>query len=226
VPSCPFCGSSERREHGGRPEAGCVGCGSLERHRALAGRLGPELEPRASARCLELAPRSAEVFGGHLRRRGWEYVGVDRYDLRGASEPTAFATFIGRDVDATDLAFAATGSYELFITQHVIEQVADYPAALDEAARVLERDGRALLEIPWQPRLAHSRRRRDRNRHGSLWEFGADLPAELEARFESVERVVLEEGQYHGEVFVCRRGERAMGQAAAFRPPDRSSSSS
>jgi hypothetical protein len=220
VEPCPFCGSKARREHGGRARAGCAGCGSLERHRALIRELHPEFERRGSGRCLELAPRSAEVYGGYVRRHGWEYIGVDRWDLRNATEAGAFGLFIDHDADATDLAFAPSGSCELFITQHVIEQVHDYLAALDETARVLEPGGRALLEIPWEPRRQHTERQ-PRNRHGSIWNFGNDLLTELQTRFAAVEPVTIREDGYEGSVFVCRRCHAAVSARAA----DRSSSS-
>jgi SAM-dependent methyltransferase len=201
---CPFCGATERQEHGGRSAAGCPGCGSLERHRALLLCLDGELEPRASGRCLELGPRSAQVYGGYLVSRGWEYTGTDRWAIRRTSDPEAFGYFIHHDADATDLMFAPSAGYELFIAQHVIEQLDDYAAGLDEAARVLEPGGRALLEIPWAPDKPESTRG-SRDRHGRVWSFGQDLLQSLEKRFSSVDLVSLAEGEYQGSVFVCSR---------------------
>lgn len=202
---CPFCGSAERQEHGGRVLAGCVGCGSLERHRAIATYLGALLTPHGSACCLELGPRSSMVFGGYLAERGWQYTGADRWDVRGPREPWAFGDFVRHDADASDLAFARSGGYELFITQHVIEQVPDYPAALDEVARVLEPGGRAIMEIPWKPDRVVSERG-SRDRHGAVWMFGADLVGELEARFARVDCVELRYDGVQSQPFICWRG--------------------
>jgi len=201
VEPCPFCGSIERREHAGRAAAGCAGCGSLERHRALVVSLDAELEPRGSGWCLEVGPRSPQVFRGYLSRRGWEYAGADRWDIRCSADPEAFGYFIQYDADATDLTFAVTGAYELFIAQQVIEAVIDYQAALDEAARVLEPGGRALLQVVWNAGRVHSLRR-PRDRHGSVWSFGQDWIDSLRRRFVQIDRVPLEEGEF----FVCRRG--------------------
>jgi ubiquinone/menaquinone biosynthesis C-methylase UbiE len=131
-------------------------------------------------------------------------VGVDRWDIRGRTEPEAFGSFIHHDADATDLGFAPSGSYELFIVQHVIEEVPDYPSALDEAARLLEPGGRALLEIPFdetQPDTVHH----PPNRYANVWAFGRDLRDQLNARFDQVQEVELSEGLYRAPVFVCRR---------------------
>jgi hypothetical protein len=200
VEPCPICGSVERRRHADRERACCSGCLSLERHRALATQLAAELAPSRSGRCLELAPRSARVFGGYLSDRGWSYTATDRWDIRGAVDPEAFGVFIDHDADAADLGFAATGAYELFIAQHVIEELVDYPAALDEVAR----GGRALLEIPFAPGRARTVRQ-EPDRYANRWSFGADLRNELERRFDRVELTRLAEGEYRGPIFICRR---------------------
>jgi hypothetical protein len=170
----------------------------------VATQLAGELRPLASARCLELAPRSSQVFGGYLESLGWHYTAADRWDIRGATDPGAFGSFIDHDADATDLAFAGTGAYELFIAQHVIEELIDYPAALDEAARVLEAGGRALLEIPFDDSRPTTTRQAP-DRYSNVWSFGSDLRDELAARFDRVAHVALSEGAYSGGIFVCHK---------------------
>jgi SAM-dependent methyltransferase len=193
-----------RRDYAGRPNACCESCLSLERHRVVVNQLADELRPRASGRCLELAPRSAQVFGGYLQSIGWHYAAADRWDIRGATDPGAFGSFIGHDADATDLGFAATGAYELFIAQHVIEELIDYPAALDEAARVLEDGGRALLEIPFDDNRPTTTRQAP-DRYSNVWSFGSDLRDELAARFARVTHVAVSEGAYSGGIFICHK---------------------
>jgi SAM-dependent methyltransferase len=205
VASCPICGSTARADHAGRAGARCEGCGALERHRALVVELASELQPRASGRCLELGPRSPRVFGEYLvNEKGWEYTAFDRWDMRSRVDPDVFASFIDYDADATDVFFAATGTYELFITQHVIEEVVDYQAALDEVARVLEPGGRALLEIPFSQRRERTVRQ-EPDRYDNVWSFGRDLIGHLQARFDEVTQVALREGEYRGAIFICRR---------------------
>jgi ubiquinone/menaquinone biosynthesis C-methylase UbiE len=166
--------------------------------------LDGELGPRTTGRCLELGPRSPQVFCGYLSDRGWHYTGADRWDIRCSADPEAFGSFVHHDADATDLNFAVSGGYELFIAQQVIEAVIDYPAALDEAARVLEPGGRALLQVVWDANRTESLRR-PRDKHGSVWSFGQDWVQGLHRRFAQVEVVPLVEDQYSGSLFVCRR---------------------
>ncbi|UGS38820.1 class I SAM-dependent methyltransferase [Capillimicrobium parvum] len=205
---CPICGSTERREGNGRPRAGCVGCGSLERQRALAGGLADLLVPtgNGSGRVLECAPNSPMLLGNWLRDRGWHYESFDKRSFREPFHPGVFDRFVDHDADVTDMRFARTGGYELVLLQHVLEQVPDYLAGLDELARVVEPGGRAVLEIAW---------RRERptteplapNKHGHRWVIGADVLPELHARFASVEpRELVDEDGYKGTFFICRPG--------------------
>jgi SAM-dependent methyltransferase len=128
---------------------------------------------------------------------------MDRWDIRGAVDPDAFGSFIDHDADATDLEFAGTDAFELFLAQHVIEELVDYPAALDEVARVVEPGGRALLEIPFDARRRRSVRQAP-DQYSNQWSFGTDLIGELEARFDRVEPVSVADGEYRGVIFVCR----------------------
>ena len=201
--ACPLCGSDGRTDYHGRADAVCVGCGALERQRAVAGQLGHELQPRGSGRCLELAPLNAFVYGDWLRQRGWTYEAFDKRSLREPFEPDGFFRFIDYDADATNLYFAATGGYELFLAQHVFEEIPDYRAAFDEVGRVLEPGGRAILEMPWNPDAAHTEAQ-EIDQYGNLWRFGADLRDELEARFDAVVMRTLREPGYTGSFFICR----------------------
>lgn len=204
---CPICGSTERREAMGRAAALCPGCGSLERHRALA-RACAELLGRGG-RCLEAGPASPRVFGGFLAARGWDYTSVDRWRTGNPHDPRA-VPFVDHEVDLRDLSLFADGEFDLFVAQHVIEEIEDYERALDEIARVLRRGGTALLEIPFDPSRPDSRRQPP-DHFGNVWAFGADLLGELEARFGTVEQVRLREGAYRGTLLVCGAGETPIG---------------
>jgi hypothetical protein len=202
----PICGSTERKEGNGRPRAACAGCGSLERQRALAGQLADLLVPSGtgSGRVLECAPNSTMLLGAWLRERGWWYESFDKRSLREPSHPGVFDRFVDHDADVTDIAFAATGGYELVLMQHVIEQVPDYLAALDELARVVEPAGRAILEIAWRREVPVTHPLPP-NRHGHRWVIGADVLDELRLRFTDVEpRDVSDEDGYRGTFFICR----------------------
>ena len=198
---CPLCGDRALLAYHDRPAAACARCGALERQRALVLELGDALVRCGGGRCLEVAPLNAWVFGGFLRERGWGYEGVDKRLLRERSDPGGFDDFIDLDRDLADLHGLATAGYELVILQHVLEQVVDYRAALDELARVLEPGGRALLEIPGHTQARTELKPADR--YGNRWTFGDDLVADLEQRFATVQRRKASLGQYRGSFYVC-----------------------
>jgi hypothetical protein len=203
APPCPICGSSERREAMGRPAALCPGCGSLERHRALA-RSCEDLFAAAAGRCLEAGPATRRVFGGFLEERGWDYESLDRWRTGNPRDPRA-VSFVDHEADLTDLSRFADGAFDLFIAQHVIEEIEDYERALDEVARVVGSSGTALLEIPFDPDRQRSERQPP-DHFGNVWIFGADLLDRLRDRFAAVEARTLSEDSYSGTLFVCGAG--------------------
>lgn len=199
---CPLCGADELVAYHDRPAAACARCGALERQRALAIDLGDALVVSGGGRCLEVAPLNAWVFGGFLRERGWRYESLDKRSLRERSDPGGFDDFIDHDRDLADLAGLPTGGYELLILQHVLEQVVDYRAALEEIARVIEAGGgRALLEIPGYSQARTELKSLDR--YDNRWTFGDDLIEDLERRFGTVERRSTALGRYRGSFLVC-----------------------
>lgn len=203
---CPICGSTERKEGNGRPRAACAGCGSLERQRALAGGLSDLLVPSGtgSGRVLECAPNSTMLLGSWLRGRGWHYESFDKRSFREPFHPGVFDTFVDHDADITDIRVAATGGYELVLLQHVLEQVPDYLAGLDEMARVVEPGGQAILEIAWRREIPETQPL-PTNRHGHRWVIGADVLDELRHRFAVVEpRDLSDADGYRGTFFICR----------------------
>jgi SAM-dependent methyltransferase len=202
---CPICGSSERRDALGREAALCEGCGALERHRALARECAPLLAGGGSA--LEAGPANRRVYGEFLRERGWTYRSLDRWRTGNPNDPRAVG-FVDHEADLTDLSIFADGEFDLFLAQHVIEEIEDYGRALDEIARVLGPGGTALLEIPFDPGRERSERQPP-DHFGNVWSFGADLLDELRTRFAEVETVTLEEGGYRGTLLVCTAPVRA-----------------
>ena len=192
----------------GRPAALCPGCGSLERHRALARSCEGLLAAADGRRCLEAGPATPRVFGEFLEERGWDYESVDRWRTGNPRDPRA-VSFVDQEADLTDLSIFADDEFDLFIAQHVIEEIEDYERALEEIARVLKPAGTALLEIPFDPSRERSERQPP-DHFGNVWNFGADLLERLRASFGEVEARTLSEGGYSGTLFVCGgRGEGA-----------------
>jgi hypothetical protein len=200
---CPICGSTTRVDYHDRPNAVCASCGALERQRALARVLSQHVVQTAEPTCLEIGPRNAVVFGEWLRGRGWRYAAVDKWSMRGRSDPEALGSYIEHDADLSDLHFATSGSVDLFLLQHVLEEVRDYRSALDEISRILTASGTAYLEIPWTEKRADSHMKPP-DVYENLWSFGADLLDELRARFATVDVIRLTEDRYRGDCFVCR----------------------
>ena len=126
---------------GGRPDASCPHCGSLERHRFLAVALGvlrPSLGDIGLLLDIAPSPQTTPLF---KRLDARQHVRLDlgadprRVDVLGS---------------VTELPFQA-GSVDLLVCYHVLEHVPDDLAGMREIARVLSDDGVALVQVPWRP---------------------------------------------------------------------------
>ena len=140
---CPVCGRSAPGAFnpgpGGRPDAGCPRCGSLERQRFLAvllACLGTDLDaPRV---LLDIAPsRQVGALLERLRPR------------------TVVRTDLGADPRTVDVWSSLTAlpladdCVDVLICYHVLEHVPDDRAAMRELARVLAPGGLGLVQVPW-----------------------------------------------------------------------------
>lgn len=141
---CPVCQrhlDSFSPGPGGRENARCGHCQSLERHRYLALLLAAfEQETTSSRYTLEIAPtRSVTRM---LRGAGGLYVGVD-------IDPAAD----GRSVQVVaDLCAApfADGAFDTSVCFHVFEHIPDDLAAMQEYARLLSPIGVGFIQNPWR----------------------------------------------------------------------------
>lgn len=140
---CPCCGGRFRRflraysvNGPSRPNAGCPGCGSGERHRLLWLYFQDKLRVGASPlRLLHFAPEG--FFQDHFTSLpNVEYVSAD------LDSPLAMA-----NVDITDLPFDDE-SFDLILCSHVLEHIPDDRRAMSELFRVLRPGGKALLMCP------------------------------------------------------------------------------
>lgn len=127
---------------GGRPQARCPRCQSLERHRFLGLLLESMAPTISSARgLLDVAP------SGHmtalLKRLAPQ--GYVRIDL----DPAADRRAVDVQASLTELPFAAE-SFDLVICYHVLEHVPDDSAAMHELARVVRPGGIAIVQVPWR----------------------------------------------------------------------------
>ena len=202
VPTCPICGSANFGEQAGRPNARCLDCGALERHRALTTVAADRLADGEGRAALEIGPLNARVFGAFLRDRGWSYTAIDSSQHGNPFDPRT-VDGISYEADARDLSALRDRSLELVIVQHVIEEIPDFELALDEIARVLSPRGIALLEIPFDPAREQSTRH-EPDGFGNVWAFGSDLLEVVGARFSSVEVNEYSAGAATGRILSCR----------------------
>jgi len=141
---CPICGTSAARflPFGlfGRPNARCPGCGSVERHRFLWLWLFARTKAlRTPLAILHTAPEPC--LAARLRPlHGPRYVTVDRFDP---------AADLRADLARLPL---PDGAFDLVISSHTLEHVADDRGAMAEMARVLRPGGTALLMFPYDAR--------------------------------------------------------------------------
>lgn len=139
--ACPVCGRSARRflpfGLGGRKNAQCPTCGSLERHRFLWLFL-KEQTPffRRTLKVLHTAPETS-LEGAFRARHRRGYVTVDRFNPHADVQ-----------ADLTDLPFPDR-HFDAVVSSHVLEHVPDDRTALSEIARVLKPSGFAVLLFPY-----------------------------------------------------------------------------
>lgn len=142
---CSICHRIVRREFapgpGGRPDASCPRCRSLERHRFLAillSALEPALGDLDTVVEVSPSPETTPLLAGLGSRRHL------RLDL--GADP--------RKVDVwaslTDLPLR-DDSVDLIVCYHVLEHVPDDAAAMREIARVLAPGGVGLVQVPFRP---------------------------------------------------------------------------
>lgn len=138
---CPVCERASRRfrSYGivPRPEAECVHCGALERHRIvwLYFQRHTDLFDGRPKRMLHVAPESC--FEAELRKRlGAGYLTADLFNPRAMVK-----------LDVTAIPFPDE-SFDVIYCSHVLEHVQDDRQAMREFYRTLKRDGWAVLLVP------------------------------------------------------------------------------
>jgi SAM-dependent methyltransferase len=141
---CPICGHSAAHflpfGLAGRPRAQCPTCGSIERHRLIWLYLRERSDFfRGRHRILHTAPEPC-LESRFRAIHGRRYVSVDAFN------PSADV-----QADITRLPFP-DAHFDVILSSHVLEHVADDGAAMGELARVLKPSGWALILVPYEPR--------------------------------------------------------------------------
>jgi hypothetical protein len=144
--SCNLCGGKVFGNMGRRKNVRCIGCGSLERTRAMLlilQKLKPTLE---NCRILHFAPEKAlssyfldkvgpsNYFAADIAPENFAFCDVRRFDL------------------CKDLAGLEPESYDLIVHSHVLEHVpCNYTMVLHGLHKALKVDGIQLCCIPFSP---------------------------------------------------------------------------
>ena len=183
---CPICHNVVRSEFrpgpGGRPNASCPKCRSLDRHRfftILLSMLAPVIDDLDVL--LDVAP-SPETS-----------------PLLAALEPRLHLKFdLGADNRLVDVLGSLTevplrdDSVDLMVCYHVLEHIPDDRAAMREMARVLSPGGLALVQVPFRP--------------GTVTDEDPDAPEEERVRrFGQADHV-----RYYGDDFEDRMVEAGL----------------
>ncbi|MGB2866905.1 MAG: methyltransferase domain-containing protein [Bacteroidota bacterium] len=138
---CPICGKSSRRFRTAgvvpRPDAQCVYCGALERHRLLWLFLqkNTDLFDGNPKKMLHVAPEPC--FESRFREL------LDRdYLTADLSHPHVMVKMDIANIPCTDQ------SFDVILCSHVLEHVPDDKKGMREFYRVLKKDGWAILLVP------------------------------------------------------------------------------
>ena len=140
---CPFCDSFVKFRPFGkdlRPRAECPFCGSLERHRfLLAVYRKMVLNSEKPLRLLHTAPETmfAKLF---QKEDQIAYTSIDLF-------PEMFPEVSCIKADVTKLPFE-DGTFDVIISNHVLEHIPEEQKCLAEFQRVLAPQGRAFLTFP------------------------------------------------------------------------------
>ncbi|WP_309650414.1 methyltransferase domain-containing protein [Nocardioides sp.] len=142
---CPTCDRIVKKDFkpgpGGRPDASCPRCRSLERHRFFAillSVLAPLLDDIDLLLEVSPSPQTTPLLGRLGARTHLKLdLGADnrRVDVLGS---------------LTDVPLA-DDSVDLLVCYHVLEHIPDDLAAMREIGRVLAPDGLGILQVPFRP---------------------------------------------------------------------------
>jgi len=125
---------------GGRPDASCLHCGSLERHRMMA-LVTPSMVGKSPPDSVVLDIAPTRILSDLLRGQpGRTYASID-------FDPAADGRAVDVQASVTELPIRS-GTIGFVICSHVLEHVRDDRAAAAELTRILDPGGVALIQVP------------------------------------------------------------------------------
>lgn len=197
-----------------RPYRVCTNCGAMERQRALWPIIVENINKKTILNkmnvvfnILEIAPLNKNIFGNTLKNTfsNITYTSADKYRDGNPNDPRD-VNFCDKYVDIIDLhKMMDNNYYDIFIMQHVLEEVTEYKQALINIFSILKKNGIALLEIPCES-SSNINEFHEANKFGNVWKFSkVELANDLQDVFKNfkIKAIEYEEGNYRGSFFIC-----------------------
>lgn len=189
----------------GREFRVCSKCFAMERHRVLWNIL--EKLNFENKRVLEIAPLTPYIFGGRLKEKDSSvvYMSSDKFKS-GNPKDKRDSSFCDTFFDLAKMGeFVDNNSVDLFLMQHVLEEIPDYQKCLFNISKALSKDGVAYLEIPNNQTIGEHQRK-DSDHFGNVWTFSQlKLIQELKASFSAVYVIDYSESGCTGNFFECHK---------------------
>lgn len=131
---------------GRRANVICPGCASTDRDRLVYLYVAKQLDLRSNQPAvLHIAPEPA--LAGYLKKKcGKRYYPAAKYHE---------GFYYDKDIELFDIKHIPypDGHFDFIICNHVLEHIDDDYAAMKELFRVLNHNGKAILQVPWSPLL-------------------------------------------------------------------------
>ena len=201
---CSICGNAKFIHPApGREFRVCSQCFAMERHRVLWDIL--KEKDFSNLRVLEIAPLTPYIFGGRLKEKDPSviYLSSDKFKS-GNPKDRRDSSFCDTFFDLAEMPnFIDNYSIDVFLMQHVLEEIPDYLQCLINIAGALTKDGVAYLEIPNSSNISqHIQKEEDH--FGNVWTFSQQqLFHELKALFGKVQVFNYAESGCTGNFFEC-----------------------
>ena len=204
--TCPLCRfSAPKFVHLSNPlgiswNSACPNCISRSRHRGLVFLYRDYLEYSHGKKILHFAPEP--VLANEIRQYSQHQYFTTDYHMSDVDFPRE---------DIQELSFDDS-SFDLVLSNHVLEHVPDDQQAVTELARILTASGAAIITIPGEWRRKQTKTFTHLNYNGHYRDYGADILDIFKKHFPSVKRKNLYnyDGRRHGikkieYAFVCEK---------------------
>ncbi len=191
---CPLCGNNSGSfiRIGNNANAVCPYCSSRARHRGLLYYYKKEISNLAvESKVLHFAPEP--VFYSIFKNKSFIYQTTD-YILEDVDLPR-------QDVQNLSI---ADDTYDLVLSNHVIEHVPDDEKALAEMCRITKKGGKVIITVPGNYKKAATVYFSNLENNGHYRDYGMDFLIKMEKVFTKVEVLDLSSLDSNGELAIPR----------------------